>query len=235
MAVSKSNPVPYTTPSAILNIVDRYRQRGLQKPITAEVLSRAGVSEGLIPRTLQAMKTLDLIRDDENPTDTLEGLRIAPSNEYKDCLSDWIKAAYVEVFAFVDPANDNEEAVRDAFRSYTPIGQQSRMVTLFMGLCVAAGIVEKTQRESKPRIPRTTTKQRSLNKQRNTHMRDRGEGFSGNIPPALAGLLEQLPNEKGNWSQEQFDEFSATFNTVLKFCYPIKEINSGVDGNTSNE
>jgi hypothetical protein len=151
MAVTQDKPVPYAAPTSILEIVSRRRHRGLPNPINADVLGRASIPPSLIPRTLQALQTLDLIDEEGNPTPTFEAIRKAPEAEYKRSLEDWLKGAYAEVFAFVDPATDDEVRIRDAFRSYNPAGQQDRMVTLFQGLCVAAGLAP-----DKPSSPRNT-------------------------------------------------------------------------------
>lgn len=139
MPVTIGNPAPYAPASAVLEVVDRYRARGLPSPIGAEVLGRAGIAESLIPRTIQALRTLDLIDDDGKPTATFEGLRLAPEGEYKERLSQWLNNAYADVLTYVDPATADETALRDAFRSYSPVGQQPRMVSLFTALYAAAG------------------------------------------------------------------------------------------------
>jgi hypothetical protein len=108
--------------------------------VDAEVLARSGISESLIARTIHALKTLDLIDDEGKPTETLEGLRLAPEGEYVNRLGQWLNSAYADVLKFIDPSTADETALRDAFRSYTPVGQQPRMVSLFVGLYGAAGI-----------------------------------------------------------------------------------------------
>ncbi len=60
MAVTQEKPAPYAPASAILDIVSRYRNRGLVFPVNADVLARVGISDSLIPRTLQALQVLDL-------------------------------------------------------------------------------------------------------------------------------------------------------------------------------
>lgn len=97
MAVTQDKPAPYAPAKTILDIITRYRDRGLTSPINAEVLSRIGVAESLISRTLQALVTLDLFDDAGNPTQTLEGIRIAPEAEYKKRLEDWLKGSYADV------------------------------------------------------------------------------------------------------------------------------------------
>jgi hypothetical protein len=156
MPVTANAPAPYAPASAILDIVNRYRARGLPSPIGAEVLSRAGVTDSLISRTLQALKTLDLIDDDERPTATLEGLRLAPEADFKERLTQWLNASYADILKSVDPATANETSLRDAFRAYNPVGQQNRMTTLFSGLYAAAGI--GPEKSANARAPRQTGK-----------------------------------------------------------------------------
>jgi hypothetical protein len=210
----------------ILEIVDRYRNRGLVFPVTADVLARAGVPESLVSRTLQALVTLDLFKDDGNPTETIEGIRLAPEAEYQKRLQDWLKTAYFDVFQFVDPVTDDESRIRDAFRSYQPQGQQGRMVALFQGLCAAAGLGP----EKKTRAPRAPAKP---SRPRNIVMQARGSVHHLNavglpsvptgLPPALSGLLQSLPSGEAGWTKDKRDKFLTTFETVLDYCIPVVE------------
>jgi hypothetical protein len=201
--------------------------------VTQEVLARAGISESLIPRTLYALRALDLIDEGGAPTPIFETLRLAPENEYQKRQEDWLKAAYADVFSFVDPTTDDETRVRDAFRSYQPIAQQSRMVTLFQGLCVAAGLMPEKKSESKPRAipvratatirhvaPRTpaTATRKSLFAPALQHQEP-----SRSLPPALSGLLKAIPDASRGWTQTDRDKFYSTFGTVLDFSIPIRK------------
>ena len=159
MPVTKDRPAPYAPAKTILDILERYRQRGLPPPIDSETLSRAGVPETLLPRVIQSLRALDLITEDGQPTPTFEGIRLAPEAEYKKRLEDWLRGTYADIFSFVDPAKDGDVRIRDAFRSYQPIGQQDRMVTLFVGLCTAAGLIPENQQAAQ-RPARTATPHR---------------------------------------------------------------------------
>ena len=100
---------------------------------------RAGVSQSLVPRTVQALQMLDLIDADGRPTQTFESIRVASEPDYKQRLVEWLDGVYADVIEFVDPSRDDETKIRDAFRLYQPHGQQPRMVSLFLGLYAAAG------------------------------------------------------------------------------------------------
>jgi hypothetical protein len=229
VAVTPDKPVPYAPTSAILEVVDRFRNRGLQSPIGAEVLARIGISESLIPRTLQALRTLDLIDEEGKPSATLEGLHLAPETEYKKHLEAWLKSAYAPVFSFVDPTKDDETRIRDAFRGYNPAAQQARMISLFTGLCTAAGLIAE-KRESAPRsarvaasVPIGTPRQRTIAKRIvNERFKDASRPPSG-IPAPLAGLLASLPAEGDTWTKAERAKFITTFTAVLDFCFAIEE------------
>ena len=198
MPVSSNNPAPYAPASAILDVIDRYRNRGLTKPFTPDVLGRAGVSSSLIPRTIQALASLDLIGDDGNPTETLENLRRVPEAEFKPQLAAWIRSAYADVMSFIDPGDD-EVAIRDAFRSYNPVGQQARMVSLFMGLCRAADMRsdDSSTANARPRARKATTT--TAGPASRTRPVVAPSAAAQGLPPAISGLLSSLPSD-GEWT-----------------------------------
>lgn len=224
MAVTADKPAPYAPASAIIDLIDRYRNRGLPSVITSDVLSRAGVSDSLIPRTLQALQSLDLIDDKGAATTLLEGLRRAPEGELKQRMADWLRGVYADVFMYVDPAKDPETTIRDAFRSYNPVGQQPRMVTLFLGLCAAAGITSETPSQPRPHArvakpaasPARAPQTRTAAKQQ-----QQAKPNTGDTPAAIAGLIASLPAQGDGWTKIDRDKFVQTFSAVLDFCFPI--------------
>lgn len=153
MPVTADTPAPYAPASAILSVVERHRNKGLPGIVDIEVLTRAGVSETLAPRTMHALRALDLIGDDGKISEVFEGLRLAPEAEYQPRMADWLRGAYADVLTFVDPETATEEQLEDAFRTYKPIGQRSRMVSLFQGLFTAAGVSPERSRQAARRTP----------------------------------------------------------------------------------
>jgi hypothetical protein len=232
MPVSADSPAPYAPGSAILGVVSRHRTKGLPLVVDHDVLTRAGVSETLAPRTLQALKSLDLIGDDGKLTETFEGLRLAPESEYQQRMVDWLRSAYADVLTYVDPETATEVQLRDAFRTYIPTGQQTRMVSLFQALFAAAGIGAERQRQpvkrtpsgngaTKPK-PATARVARSRQPLR-SHLPPAGEQrhtLTNSLPPALAGLIASLPAD-GRWTQAQRDKFMTAFPVMLDYAFEI--------------
>jgi hypothetical protein len=213
----------------ILSVIERHRNRGLPSPVDADVLERASVSPSLIPRTIQALQTLDLITDQGHPTEVLEGIRLAPEAEYKQRLADWLADAYADALAFVDPATATETDVRDAFRKYVPTGQQGRMVSLFIGLFTAAGKMPERARQPTPRKvvngspskSRTIYKTPSNSRQREQQRPSTNARSDFGLPPALAGMVASLAAEAPEWPAERRDQFVAALRSLIDFCFPI--------------
>jgi hypothetical protein len=251
MPVTSESPAPYAPVSPVLEIVDRYRNRGLPTPISAEVLSRAGVSDSLISRTLQTLKVLDLIEEDGTPTSTFEDLRKAPEGEYQTRLQEWLNHAYADVLRFVDPATADETSLRDAFRSYKPVAQQPRMLTLFTGLYAAAGIVSdraKAPRKRRSKMiasingssgPGSSTRKPPLPVREESKggggsgLGGNGHGPSGGTAGSVNGgpgsfekeLLAKFPTFDPSWSEELKAEWFKGFQQFLAMTksHPGKE------------
>ncbi|MFL5386481.1 MAG: DUF5343 domain-containing protein [Longimicrobiaceae bacterium] len=253
MAVLTGSPAAYAPPQAVLSIINRYRERGLPNPITLEVLTRAGVTDSLAPRTLQTLRILDLIDGDGTPSETLEGLRSAPSTEFQARMQDFVRGAYPEVFTYVNPSVDDLEQIRDAFRPYKPHGQQARMVSLFVGLLEAAGLREPAvngagepvQRRPplKRGAPLPGTRSRKASSGANggappaqgtpapppaplatpvVPPMPQGSTDTADAPPAVLGLLRELPKDGKTWSPGQQQRFLAAFTAVIQLLYPAE-------------
>jgi len=245
MTIQSDGNAPYTSPSAITQVVEGFRSRGLQTPFSLDVLQKAGVSKSLAPRTMQALVLLDLIGDDGMPTEAFEALRKAGADELKDRFAALLRGAYAEVFSYVDPAQDSRERIRDAFRSYVPVAQQERMVTLFLGLCAYAGITdeEPPRRRAQPQARRRrgerTTIDATSSGRGGTDLDLGGPTFGSGFfeikptpaqaggHPLIQGLLRELPPVGASWSREKMDAWLAAQRTIFNLLYKIAD--SGVN------
>jgi len=226
MPLEPNGTAPYAPASTVLALIERARTRGLPTPITKDVLQRSGVSESLQPRTMQTLQLLELINDDGTWTENLETLRSASEADFQARLADIVRSVYEDVFKYVDPNKDSPTAIRDAFRSYNPHGQQERMIPLFMALCKAAGIVEGESAIRKTREPRQTKKaQQSPRTPKSDLQQSKKQPPSTTgLPAPIMGLLAALPPEGSGWTKESRDRFFTTFGTLLDFCYPIRDV-----------
>jgi hypothetical protein len=210
MPIEPDGQAPYAPTKRVISIIEGYRDRGLQTPFTLDVLTRAGITEPLAPRTLRSLKALDLIDDDGQPTAEFQQLRKASSEEYKSRLAAILHAAYANVFQFADPATDPPEKVRDAFRHYEPVGQQPRMVALFVGLCEYAGIISSAPPDApKQRSAKRAAAQRSRTKAPERRPADLDQRQAAHealvrpplqtAHPILTGMMAALPPIPADW------------------------------------
>jgi len=156
MVAESKQVAPYAPVHNVLTVIRRLRERGLPDPLSLQELERIGIPEGNAPRTLAALRFLGLVDDDGARSQVFDRLGRASTQEYPETLAEIVRAAYQSVFTVVDPAQDNEIALHDAFRHYHPQGQRTRMVTLFLGLCREADIVPGGPPQRKAKLRKTT-------------------------------------------------------------------------------
>lgn len=114
---------PYAPAKSVLLPINRYRERGLNWPLTAKSLEQIGVPDSMAPRTLQALRFLGLVGEDDQATESFKRIKQASEEEYPSQLAEVIRAAYLPVFSIVDPGRDGDVAIVDAFRRYDPSAQ----------------------------------------------------------------------------------------------------------------
>ena len=145
-------------------------------------------------------------------------------------MAEWLKRAYAHALDVIDPATADEVSIRDAFRHYSPISMQQRMVTLFVALFEAAGVRPSVPKASLKKAGATGAPARVVRAVRMVPraMSERatspkvlppGAGVPG-LHPALAGLLASLPETARGWTQADRDRFMAAFGVVLDFAHP---------------
>jgi len=131
---------PYAPSANVVSVLQRLRRMNTPPRLTSEFLGGAGVSEALRNRVLAAMRFLELIDDEQHPSDTLRSLVVAPDEDYRKLLEATLRSAYREDFENVDPTTDPQIRILNAFQRYQPRSQHERQVMLFLGLCREAGI-----------------------------------------------------------------------------------------------
>lgn len=242
MPIEPNGPAPYAPPSAFLAFMDAVRDRDLPTPYTAEVVTRAGITEALAPRTLKTLKLFDLIDDENQPTEQLHDLAKAGGDAYKARLAEVLQAAYADVFRYIDPAKDPMDKVADQFRSYSPRGQRERMVTLFLGLCEFVGLAPPRERETKPRAA-TKPRQKSSPKpkkaeQKKTQQVPPAEFKATPAPssgsnPFIEGLIAQLPETGTEWPKAKRKAWTEAAMAIFDLIYELPSDGSkGGDGDS---
>ena len=140
MTTISANFRPYAAPANLKGVLERVRARNLPETINGDFLRVAGMPDSVFGRVTQALRFLGLIHEDGRPTDVLHSISGAPEAEYRKLLEGSIREAYREDFGKIDPSEDAQPRIIDAFMPYQPRSQTTRMVMLFLGLCREAGI-----------------------------------------------------------------------------------------------
>ena len=208
---------PYAATSNVMAVINRRRERGLPNPVSAKALEAIGITPGNISRTLQALNFLGLIEDDGSFTDRFDRLSQAgdAGGEHRELLGEIIRSAYHKVFTIVDPAQDTDISVHDAFRQFQPEAQRSRMVAFFLGMCEQAGITEprgkerradagqssKSATQSKPRRQMAQQQPRVIRVPTVEGQQDPPRTDEGDYRLIFA-VLQQLPPQR-RWTAER--------------------------------
>lgn len=136
---------PYAPTASVIKALETYRETGLGGgPITPPLLSRLSMGDEVARRVALSLKQLGLIDEEGRPTPVLVAFKQAGSTEYRTLFAELLYDVYSPVFAVIgrDPAKKTAGEVEDAFRAFRPDSLRKRMVTLFLGLCEYAGILE---------------------------------------------------------------------------------------------
>lgn len=223
-ATSKEDRRPYAPPSNVISVLHRLRSRNLPERIDPDYLRDAGIPEGTVARTLSGLRFLGLIDEKGNPNQALGSIHTSTDEEYRDILSGLIREAYSEVFAVIDPAEDNQERILNVFRRYTPASQRQRMVVFFLGMCREAGIPtldvprQRPMGGAGPAVRPATVRAGRAGADRSP-ARPKG-GTPSDVEPALEGLIRSLPSPGTPLTQERRRQWLTMAEATLAFVYP---------------
>lgn len=184
---------PYAATANVMAVLKRVRTRNLPERIGGEFYTLAGVSAAVHGRVTQALTFLDLIDESGYPQDSLRAMAQAPEAEFLELLGACVRERYAAEFQIIDPAQDSQPQILDAFRKYEPRSQTDRMVMLFLGLCREAGMkVKDVPRERQMASGGKASRTRPSTTPPRPAVQKRTGGQSSSSPPpetAAPGLL----------------------------------------------
>jgi Family of unknown function (DUF5343) len=141
---------PYAAIGNVMDVLQRYRKKNFPETIDSNAMKAAGVPEGMIGRTLGALRFLGLLTPANEPTDEWRALSNLDDAAFREFLGKIVRAAFRDVFALFDPETDGQDRIRNFFQQYQPKSQIDRMVTLFLGLCAESGIPTRDTPKRRP-------------------------------------------------------------------------------------
>jgi hypothetical protein len=113
-------------------------------------LLQLGINDSMVPRTIRALEFLGFVQEDGQPTPLLTQYIEANDEDAQRLMHQAIVRSYAFVLRAINPAEDSRVKILNAFRPMKPQGQWDRMVTLFLGLCRAAGMEVKEAPVDRP-------------------------------------------------------------------------------------
>jgi hypothetical protein len=210
---------PYAATANVIAVINRARTRNLPEKVNNDYFRIAGIGAAVFGRVNFALEFLGLISSDGTPSDKLRAMASAPEAEFKELLAGTIREAYAGEFTRVDPGEDSQAQVHDAFRRYQPKSQIDRMVMLFLGLCREAGIpVRDVPRDRKMQSPSTPRKSTSVLR-RPSHSAARGgepTTKNGGAPLTTGMLFGVTEADVANLTDEDFNEVWSALGKVAR-------------------
>jgi hypothetical protein len=226
---TQDNFAPYAPTENVLRILNKARAGSLRGTIDVPYLTQLGIEQSMAPRSVRALRFLGFIQDDGNPTSLLEQYIRASDEDAHALLKGAIERSYAMILRAVDPSTDTRAKVFNAFRTMKPQGQWERMVTLFLGLCRAAGMEVKeapptrSGRLDSPRETRAPSKRsrpRELASQDSEKMRWKVEGQGD------ARFFHDMIAEPGRRGQETLDPAVLAFLGKLRMISTAAELDA---------
>lgn len=217
---------PYAPARNVLTLIRRDRDHRLPDVLGPADAVRLGVPEGNVPRTLQALRFLGLIDENNRRTLAFDRISSASTVEYSGVFADIVRSAYEPVFALIDPSRATDRQVHDAFRGYRPQGQRARMISLFRALCAEAGIVGRHQpsRWHGSLETKSGRRARGLSPRSAQSTPLAGEGLDSTAHlrdyHLLQRLLEELPRDS-TWTSAQRERWLQAFTASLDLLVEI--------------
>ena len=240
----EDNYAPYTSAESVRKVIQRWRERGLPQPLSAHGLEQVQVPATMTGPTLKALLFLGLIDEGGEITPSFERLRRADGEEYPEQLAEIVRNAYLPVFSIVDPIQDPEDQVEDAFRRYDPANQRGKMLRLFWGLCQEAGIIpeeKKRKRASTPKqrplvsAPQSRT-ERSSPQQSGPRLTERAvEPSDQSLDLRLiSAIVQQLPKD-WRWTQRKRDIWLQMMTSAVDLLVDVVEEDSNPMSDSKEE
>jgi len=220
MVTSEEQFRPYAAASNVIAVINRAKTRNLPETINNEFLRIVGVPDVVFGRVMQALRFLNLVHEDGRPTEVLEALAGSQEVEYYELLEKAIREAYRTEFNVIDPGQDPQSRILDAFSPYKPRSQTSRMVMLFLSLCREAKIpvldvprersmkAEPAGKSKTPRQRRSTTRAME-----DVAGQVGGRTIAQPISSVMFGVTE---DDIGTLNEEEFQEVWSALGVVAR-------------------
>jgi hypothetical protein len=182
---------------------------------------------------MRALRFLGLIDESGARLEPFERLKKATTAEYPEQLAQVVRAAYLPVFTIVNPAEDSDTAIADAFRRFEPSAQRGKMIALFRSLCEEAQIITQVAPRPRPaprraapdaasQRPRPPAEKRSDPPVVRDHKDDDATAPDYRL---ISAVIQQLPRS-GKWTRERRDRWLLTLTSAVDLLFEVTDDHS---------
>ena len=235
MVTQREGPFrPYAPPANIISVLQRLRRMNMPSHIGRNFLRGAGISDNIIPRVIAALRFLDLMSEEDEPTELLHTLAASSEEDYPGILDQIIRTAYAEDFENINPSTDLQTRIIGAFQRYQPRSQHSRQVMLLLGLCREAGMTtadaprERGMQQRRPRSHSANEKRQGRQPRQPTPERRRSPEGGGGGQREVEQFLGITLEDAARMPKDDFKGVWAALGTVFRHralrAYPIENL-----------
>lgn len=179
METKNANP-PYVSYSTFRNTLDSLKEKTLPAVIDASVLSSmSGSSRAAL---VAGLRFLELLTDDDRPTDTFKAIVKASPEERKPLFKSIIEKRYPESSKAV--LDGTTMSLKKGFEYDVSEAIKGKCVSFFMGLARDAGLPISAHIDNRVRIKRSS-RPRGENIKRRPHGEPKGSNGNGHSAPDL--------------------------------------------------
>ena len=241
---------PYAPYSSVLTIIRHVRERNLKEPVTSQLITTIGVSEGNAARTISALRFLKLLDEEGYISPSFRSIENATDEQYPEMLSETLHEAYDHVFTTLDPATASDQQFKNAFLYYQPKTQRLRMIMLFKGLAREAGIISGGAPEVVHRPHVVHSKSSKSSAASNGAKKQKDSGFQSELYQAstqlashsestisitstqeyviMYGVLNKLPFATKVWTRAERDKWLKAVTANVEMLFELEDPITGV-------
>ncbi|BBH66460.1 hypothetical protein ACTI_31450 [Actinoplanes sp. OR16] len=218
---------PYPGFGAFTSFQERLRKNGIPAVIDRPFVGGSGTNQSLM---LGALKYLDLVNGDNEPTQALHDLTESEEADRRAVLAKLVETHYAGALALGPRATQGQ--LDGWFRQQGVSGETARKAqSFFLSLAKAAGI-EVSPHYKVTRASPAAGRKRAAGRRRpesatpaeNAVVQPQASGASNSqIHASVQALLQRIPAEGMTWTQRDKDLLVATFSNLLDLFHPVSD------------
>jgi hypothetical protein len=229
----------YASYESFNTLLDRMREAlPLPRPVDSTTWLKMKFSGSTTSALKSTLIFLGLLTEENMPTEELEELAKTDKENRGTIYGHILDRAYAKIFTKLDLERATTGQLKTEFKNLGADGQVGqKAMSFFLAMAKDAGKkmhshLTTRQPRSSSGIKKQTTKHTDEQDNSQTH-KDSNEDNSAKflesplptVHPAIAGLLQVLPQSGKDWTEAEKAKFKTAFEALLDVVYPVKSEN----------